>query len=262
MPLADGIRVLSAQVCDRLDAAREFYVHTRQAWRVVQQIAHEGRPVGIVDAVNGVDLPAADLEPLAQRYVTIHLAESVFRALSGCIEDWFLGLIRLWLTAFPEDLDLNFNPATGQRRGRKDEELQIPLSRLLHQRDPASILGGVIEKVVRDLTYERPDRWFRYIDSRVALGCPTVDEQQKLAEMKAARDCLEHNGGVVNRDYVNKSGGAARYAEGERVQIDEPYLLRSFELLREMIETMTAALVSATSGSKPPRPSRRGGGRI
>ena len=43
--------------------------------------------------------------------------------------------------------------------------------------------------------------------------------------MKAARDCLEHNRGVINQDYLNKAGTAARYAEGDSVQIDEPYLM-------------------------------------
>ena len=104
--------------------------------------------------------------------MTVQLAESTFRDLSSLLEDWVLGLIRLWLTAYPEDMDLNFDPATGQRRGKKQEEVQIPLSRLLHLRDCTAILGGLIERVVRDLTYERPEKWFRYIDSRLSLGCP------------------------------------------------------------------------------------------
>ena len=101
---------------------------------------------------------------------------------------------------------------------------------MLHQRDCTAILGGLSERVVRDLAYERPEKWFRYIDSRINLGCPDTTQQAKLSEMKAARDCLEHNRGVINRDYLNKAGTAARYAEGELVQIDEPYLMECFAL--------------------------------
>jgi len=178
MPLSDDIRGLADQVLDRVDEAREFYVHSRQAWRLVQQLARKGRPVGIVDLATKRHLPAGDLESRAQKYVTVQLAESTFRDLSSLLEDWILGLIRLWLTAYPEDMDLNFDPATGQRRGKKQEEVQIPLSRLLHLRDCSAILGGLIERVVRDLTYERPDRWFRYIDSRLSrhkyLACKEI----------------------------------------------------------------------------------------
>lgn len=204
---------------------------------------------------------SCSLEARAQRYATIQLAESVFRDLSGCMEDWFIGLIRLWLTAYPEDLDLDFDPATGRRRGRKEEEIQVPLSRLLSLRDCDAVLAGVIEKVVRGMTYERPDRWFRYIDSRIPLGYPDAEQRAKLAEIKAARDCLEHNHGIINQDYMGKAGSAVRYAEGSRVQIDEPYLLGCFTLLREVIEAMTAAIVTMASGPKLPRPSRGGGGR-
>jgi hypothetical protein len=44
MPLSDDIRGLADQVLDRVDEAREFYVHSRQAWRLVQQLARKGRP--------------------------------------------------------------------------------------------------------------------------------------------------------------------------------------------------------------------------
>jgi len=44
MPLSDDIHGLAGQVLDRVDEAREFYVHSRQAWRLVQQLARKGRP--------------------------------------------------------------------------------------------------------------------------------------------------------------------------------------------------------------------------
>jgi hypothetical protein len=263
MPLSDEIRRLADQVLDRVDAAREFYVHSRQAWRLVQGLARKGRPVGNVNLATKRHLPTEDLESLVQKYVTVQLAESTFRELSTILEDWTLGLIRLWLTAYPEDMDLNFDPATGQRRGKKQEEIQVPLSRLLHLRDCTAILSGLIEQIVRDLTYERPEKWFRYIDNRLDLGCPTATRRARLYEMNAARDCLEHNRGVINRDYLNKAGSVARYAEGDLVQIDEPYLMECSTLLRDVVAAMAGAAAGIASGPKPSRPGhggrRRGG---
>ncbi len=116
--------------------------------------------------------------------MNVQLAESTFRDLSSILEEWILGLIQLWMTAYPEDLDLNYDPATGQRRGKKQEEIKIPLSHLLHQRDCTAILGGLIERIVRDLTYERPEKWFRYLDSRFNLGYPDMSQRSKLCELK------------------------------------------------------------------------------
>jgi hypothetical protein len=261
MPLADDIRGLADRILARLGEAREFYVHSRQAWRLVRRLARKGRPVGIVDLATKRPLPSGNLDSRVERYVTVRLAESTFRELSSLMEDWVLGLIRLWLSAYPEDMDLNFDPATGHRRGRKQEEVQIPLSRLLYLRDCTPILDSLIEQTARDLTYERPEKWFRYLESRVSLGCPDASQRAQLYEMKAARDCLEHNRGVINRDYLDKAGTAARYAEGELVQVDEPYLMACFALLRGVVEAMAIAAAGIASGPKPPRPHHRRGGR-
>ena len=90
MALPVDVRDLAARILARLDEARNFYLHTQQAWQVVQQIAHENRSVGIVDAATGQEVLAHDLEPMAQRYVTVHLAESAFKGLSGLLKDWIL----------------------------------------------------------------------------------------------------------------------------------------------------------------------------
>ena len=92
MPLPGEIRDLADRILGRLDEARDFFLHTQRAWRLVQQIAHEGRSVGIVDTATDLEVPATDLESLAQRHVTVHLSESTFKSLSALVEDWIVGL--------------------------------------------------------------------------------------------------------------------------------------------------------------------------
>ena len=257
MPLPDDIRGLADRLLGRLAETRDFYVHTRQAWRVVQQIAHEGRSVGIVDTSNGRDVPAPDLEPLAQRYVTVHLAESTFKGLSGLLEDWIVGLSRLWLAAFPVQLGAASSEAAERGRSQRREEIQVPLSDVLDAPNREAILGSVAERIVRELAYRRPDQWFRFLDNRVNLGCPDEGRRADLCEMKATRDVLEHNRGVANQDYLDKAGTAARHAPGDMIQIDEPYLLGCFGMLSEVIEEMAGAAIRKSSGPLPsqgPRP--------
>jgi hypothetical protein len=251
MPLPDDIRDLADRILGRLEEAQEFYLHTREAWRVVQQIAHEGRSVGIVDRATGEEVPAPDLEPMAQRYVTVHLSESTFKGLSGLLEDWIVGLARLWLTAYPRQLDAAYNEAAERSRSQRREEIQVPLSEILAAPDRGAILRGVIERVVRELAYRRPSQWFQFFDNRVNLGCPDESQRGALCELKAARDVLEHGGGLVGLDYIDKAGTFARHAEGATIQIDEPYLLNCFALLREVLETMAAAAIRRSSGSSP-----------
>jgi len=252
MALPDEIRALADQILARLDEARDYYRHTRQAWRVVQEVADEGRPVGIVNEASGQEVAAPDLKPMAQRYVASHLTESVFKGLAGILEDWILGLVRLWLTAYPVQLNTAYNEAADRSRAHRRDEIQVPLSEILAAPDRDAILGGVVERVVRELTYRRPAQWFRFIDNRVNLGCPDENQRGALCELKAARDVLEHGRGLVGPDYIDKAGVFARYAAGDLVQIDEPYLLDRFELLRGVIVAMSEAAIRRLTGPSSP----------
>ncbi|QEH35082.1 hypothetical protein OJF2_36270 [Aquisphaera giovannonii] len=243
MPLPDEIRALADGILRRLQESRDYYIHTQQAWRVVQQVVHEGRSVGIVDAASGAEIPATSLEPLAQRYVTGHLTGAVFRGLSGILEDWILGLARLWLTAYPVQLDAAYGEAAERSRSQRREEIQVPLSEILGAPDRDAIIGSVVERVVRELAYRRPSQWFQFLDHRVNLGCPDEARRGAICELKAARDAIEHNRGTAGRDYVEKSGRFARCREGEEIQLDEPYLMHCFGLLREVVEEMAASAI-------------------
>jgi hypothetical protein len=250
MALPDEIRVLAELILSRLDESRDFYLHTKQAWRVVEGVADEGRPVGIFGQAGGEDVPPPDLKPMAKRYVRVHLAQSVFKGFSGLLEEWILGLARLWLTAYPVQLDTAYNEAADRSRSQRRDEIHVPLSEILAAPDRDAILSGVIERVVRELAYRRPAAWFRFIDNRVNLGCPDEDQRGALGEMKAARDVLEHNRGIVGPDYIDKADALARYDVGDYVQINEFYLLHCFALLRNVVETMADAAIRKSSSTR------------
>ncbi len=252
MSLPGDIRNLAAQILGRLDETRDFYLHTRQAWRVIQQVADEGRPVGIVKKATGQDVSTADLEAMGQLYVKVHLSESVFKGLSNLLEDWIIGLTRLWLTAYPAQLNAASGDAAARPRAQRREEIQISLSEILDAADRDEILAIVVERILRDLAYQRPALWFRFLDNRVNLGCPDEAQRSALCEMKAARDVIEHNQGLIGEEYREKAGLAARYAVGETIQIEEPYLLECFELLRVILDDMADAAVRKSAS--PPLP--------
>lgn len=75
------------------------------------------------------------------------------------------------------------------------------------------------------------------------MGCPAEDEIDALAEIKAARDILEHNAGVVNETYRKKAGKSARYEIGEHVEIDDAYHLESWRLIKKVVRDVTSAAI-------------------
>src|SRR5262249_56836016 len=136
--------------------------------------------------------------------------------------------------AYPRHLDTANNEATDRSRSQRRDEIQVPLSEILAAPDRDAILSGVIERVVRELAYRRPAQWFRFLDNRVNLGCPDENQRGALCEMKATRDVLEHDRRRVGPDYLEKAGAFARYAVGDIVQIDEPYLRHCLALMPDL----------------------------
>ncbi len=99
----------------------------------------------------------------------------------------------------------------------------------------------IAEREINELKYDRPRVWFDYMSKIVKLGCPTDNEIERTAEMKAARDLLTHNLGIVNKTYLDKAGTQGRYAVGDHVVIDLPYFGDCWLLAKKLVDDVTAA---------------------
>jgi hypothetical protein len=163
-----------------------------------------------------------------------YLAEAVFQHFVSLFEDFLFELLRLWLSAYPAGI-----PNTDKK--------SVDLATIIDAADKDAILGFVIDRELNTLKYERPAAWFKYLNDRVKLGCPTEEQIARLTEVKASRDILIHNRGVVNATYLDKAGTRARYKLGQRLEIPEPYLRETWQLIRDVVGDLAQA-ATAKSG--------------
>jgi hypothetical protein len=231
MALADEIRNLADRVLQDLRALRDFYEHTKASWHVTQRFAHEGHPHNIQDTETGAILSATDLDVVGDRYVRMHLAEAVFKDLASRLEDWVFGLLELWLLAYPKGIP-------------NKERKPVSLADLLEAADLDGLIRDEVRREVLSIAYKRPAAWFEYLHDRVDLGRPTADQIQDLAEIKASRDVLVHNRGIVNKAYLEKAGDRARFADGDWLDVPEPNLLASLRLVQGVIGDMAASAIA------------------
>ncbi len=244
MVLADQIRELTRRVQGELARGSDYYHHTVLAWRLVQRLANSGEVLEYKNEDTGSSVDGPALGGLAQGYVKGYLAESVFQHYVSLFEDYVFGLIGLWLMANPKGL-VGLDDDSRDDHLRKADKL-VPLSFITDNDDRESILRAVVDRELDRLKYRRPAAWFDYLEKRAHLGTPSPDEVERLAEVKASRDLLIHNRGVVNATYLSKSGPKARYPEGERIEIIDPYLLESWRLIHDLVDrTSTAALAKS-----------------
>jgi hypothetical protein len=227
MPLAQDIQSLIDRSLAALDEAHDYYTHTRAAWRLLQQVVDRGRKFTIQSSATGTKVDQQALVSRAHWYVQNYLTSATFQQFMSLLEDYLFDLMRLWLAVYPGSLS------------RK----QIDVETVLRSPDRSAILLAVIDRDLADLRYQRVADWFRHLDRLVTLDCPSQDEIERLAEIKATRDVMVHNKGFANAIYVSKSGSRARFKDGERVEIPEQYHRESWDLIRKVVRDVGEAVM-------------------
>jgi hypothetical protein len=224
MPLAADILALKARTVGELNAAHDYYIHTSAAWQIVQEFA-AGQPFTLRNHVTKSAVSHTDLVRLSKGYVARQLREATFVQFVSLFETFFFDLLRLWLVAHPRTL-----------LGK-----QVDFQTVLDAAEVSDIVRHVADRELNELTYKKPADWFRYLDGRVKVGCPTAAEIDRFAEAKASRDVLVHNRGTTNRTYLTKAGPLARYADGEPMDVPEPYHRATWELFGKVVEDIADA---------------------
>jgi hypothetical protein len=178
-----------------------------------------------VSSTTGTTVHAPALLTLAPLYTRRYLAAFTFRQFVSVFESFFFEFFHRVLRHNPWQFGLT----------------QIDFNTVLKARDRAEIIAGVLAKQLNEVKYENVREWFAALNKSVKLGCPTDDEIDALAELKATRDILEHNAGIVNDTYGRKVGKKARFAAGELIEIDDNYHLACWQLLRKLVADLTTA---------------------
>ena len=132
-----------------------------------------------------------DLINLYPRYRITYIQGLSFIQLTTVFEAFLFDFLRLLLANDPRHLA---------------QKKQIEVGVALSAADTQALVLLIAERELNELKYDRPRAWFDYMNKIVKLGCPTEDEIERIAEMKAARDLLIHNSGIVNKTYLDKAG--------------------------------------------------------
>lgn len=228
MALADDIQSLRDRVLADFNAAHDYYTDTKIAWEITLESIGAGRTFLIQSLTTGTATTHVDLAGKSTGYVDEQLAEATFQQFIAIFENFFFDLVRLWLTAYPKSL------------GGK----QVAYEDILLAPDKDAITSQVVGRELNEVLYKRPSGWFDYLEDKAKLGCPTPDEISQIAEAKASRDVLAHSRGVASKTYESKSGKLARYSDGQRIEIPEPYHRQTWELLRKVVADISDAAIA------------------
>jgi hypothetical protein len=228
MDLAAEIRVLMEGALADFNAGHDYYTDSKLVWRVFQDDARKGKTITSRNLATGVKVNEQPLLSKTQFYATDFLLSFTFQHFTSLFENFLFDALRLWLLAYPKSLPEAL------------VERQEIIAALV---DKAPIIEAFVDKELNELKYDDVAKWFVYLEKRVKLGCPTVEEIEKLSEIKATRNILVHNRGIANERYLKKAGKLARCKSGERLEISEIYHRESWELMRKIATDIAVALI-------------------
>ncbi len=106
------------------------------------------------------------------------------------------------------------------------------------------LIRRIIEKQLVSLFYAGPVVQFDYYEK--VLGVTVKDSTKHCwIEMKATRDVLIHNSGIINNTYVQKCGPSARGQLHELIAIDKEYFEQAVTCAKSLVGTISSQLQRA-----------------
>ncbi|MCA9000245.1 MAG: hypothetical protein KDA80_24820 [Planctomycetaceae bacterium] len=233
MSLTDEISEIRDRSLAALDASHDYFTNSKTAWRIVQQVVRGGNTFEIRNQTTGSQTDGTEIAHLAQQYVTGYLASATFQDFVAIFERFVFEFLTAWLTEYPRSL-------AGQ---------QLKFQTVLDAADKSEVMAFVVEREVTGLAYKKVSDWFQYLEKLVNLGCPSEELIRQIVEIKASRDVLVHNSGIVNAIYVSKSGELARFVAGDKLELPESYHRQSWELIKQLVtEVANSAIEKLNSG--------------
>jgi hypothetical protein len=233
--VVDEVDALAVRARHDLDDLFNFGVHIHLIWRHFKIWVHQGNTLRSRNIRTGAEVTERDLIKLYGRYRTTYLLGLSFVQTVTVFEAFLFDFLRILLTSDPRHL--------AQKR-------QIEVGMAISVADRAALVSLIAERELNELRYDRPKAWFEYLHKIVKLRCPTDPEVERVAEMKAARDLLIHNSGIVNEIYLNKAGTKARFAAGEKVVIDRPYFDECWALTKKLVDDLATSVKSRLAKSQ------------
>ncbi|QDU46494.1 hypothetical protein Mal52_50150 [Symmachiella dynata] len=225
MPLVDDIDQLRNDTVAALNDAHDYYWNTSAAWRLVQNMVHQGRSILIKNAPTGSTIRGPELSLLGQKYVASYLSSATFQHFIALFEWFAVDFMKLWLRAHPGSL------------GKQ----QVDVATILTCHDKSEIVERAIEKRLLDVAYGPITKWMNYIEQTTGISCLDSNQVQRLSEIKASRDLLAHNNGIVNSLYRERAGDHARFHDGDTLELPAHYHRESWEFIRQTVNDIADA---------------------
>lgn len=152
----------------------------------------------------------------------------------------FVNLVALF-DAFLKDVFfvvLTSNPATLK------SSRSVSYDRVLEYESMAELIDYLAARDLHEVGYKSIPEQIEYYEKRFAITClPPGTDVGALVEVRAIRNLIVHNNGVVNHRFLEEVP-ASSHALGERILVDESRFLESKRVLEDVVGEIVKNLIA------------------
>jgi hypothetical protein len=190
-----------------------------------------GKHLGVTDQ----EIVLSDLPKLFSKTKDGYYFSFVHQHQVAIFEHMFFDLLRIILKNQPRSIS-----------GKK----QIDYATIFEADSKDDIVFMLVEKEINELKYKNTAEWFNYLYKLVSIPQILTENLEKICEAKASRDILVHNNGIVNEIYIQKSGAAARFQDGAKIDVSGDYTKDMWQLFSMVLLEVTDAVISKHTPEK------------
>jgi hypothetical protein len=176
-----------------------------------------------------------DIIQLLEEALENGLARNSLISAVAIIESYLADVLRCVLLAFPEKIN------------KKDKKVDFAL--ILDVGDLNALLLRIIDREIYSVFFLAPERYFDYVENILSINIPQ-SAKDCYTEIKATRDLLVHNDGIINETYLRKAGKQARGGLGQRIPVDEMYIDQAFGIMKKLVKTLYSESVRKFGSSE------------
>ena len=166
------------------------------------------------------------IKAIYERFISREMYENFIVNAVSQLESLLFDILRIVINAYPQKLTVS--PKKGTEVNKN-----ISLDVLLNAADLSDALATVIDKRLNEVSYASPKDYLEYMNK--VIGVDTSDNfYLDYLEIKATRDLIIHNAGIVNDVYLYKAGIKKRGELREIIKVDEEYFNHCIATLKKV----------------------------
>ncbi|MCL4559794.1 MAG: hypothetical protein M1281_04155 [Chloroflexi bacterium] len=166
-----------------------------------------------------------DLKEIYDRFIRRELYENFIVTAVSQFESYLFEVLRIVITVYPQKLALNIKGTESKR--------DIPLEFLLNAKSLSEVITQIVDRRLNELSYASPKEYLEYLGK--IIGIDNTDPAfLDYIEIKATRDLVIHNSGIINQIYLSKVGDKKRGVTGQSIMIDAGYFDHCMATLKRL----------------------------